>query len=123
MLFMGRHSAKTATPFVKMAATTVAFGAAAVAFAPAASAAPDSDWDRLADCESGGNWSINTGNGYHGGLQFSASTWQAHGGGEFAPTADQATRVEQIVVAEHTIDSQDCGEWPTCSSMLGLNSP
>lgn len=122
MLFMGRHSAKTATPFVKMAATTVAFGAAAVAFAPAASAAPDSDWDRLANCESGGNWAINTGNGYHGGLQFSPSTWRAYGGGEFAPFAYQATREQQIAVAERTLAGQGWGAWPACSSKLGLNS-
>lgn len=119
---MGRHSAKTATPFVKMAATTVAFGAAAVAFAPAASAAPDSDWDRLANCESGGNWAINTGNGYHGGLQFSPSTWRAYGGGEFAPFAYQATREQQIAVAERTLAGQGWGAWPACSSKLGLNS-
>src|SRR5699024_8311889 len=107
----------------KFAATTIAFGAAAALMAPTASAAPDSDWDRLAECESGGNWSINTGNGYHGGLQFSASTWQAHGGGEFAPTADPAPREEQIVVAERTLASQGWGAWPACSSQLGLNSP
>lgn len=120
---MGSHSAKTNSVGTKFAATTIAFGAAAALMAPTASAAPDSDWDRLAECESGGNWSINTGNGYHGGLQFSASTWQAHGGGEFAPTADQATREEQIVVAERTLASQGWGAWPACSSQLGLNSP
>lgn len=120
---MGSHSAKTNSVGTKFAATTIAFGAAAALMAPSASAAPDSDWDRLAECESGGNWSINTGNGYHGGLQFSASTWQAHGGGEFAPTADQATREEQIVVAERTLASQGWGAWPACSAQLGLNSP
>ncbi|HLR48471.1 MAG TPA: resuscitation-promoting factor Rpf1 domain-containing protein [Corynebacterium sp.] len=120
---MGSHSAKTNSVGTKFAATTIAFGAAAALMAPTASAAPDSDWDRLAECESGGNWSINTGNGYHGGLQFSASTWQAHGGGEFAPTADQATREEQIVVAERTLASQGWGAWPACSAQLGLNSP
>src|SRR5699024_3760122 len=120
---MGSHSAKTNSVGTKFAATTIAFGAAAALMAPTASAAPDSDWDRLAECESGGNWSINTGNGYHGGLQFSASTWQAHGGGEFAPTADQATREEQIVVAERTLASQGWGAWPACSAQLGLTSP
>ncbi|MFH0412289.1 resuscitation-promoting factor Rpf1 domain-containing protein [Corynebacterium sp. L4756] len=119
---MGRHSAKTNSVGAKFAASTVAFGAAAALMAPTAAAAPDSDWDRLAQCESGGNWSINTGNGYHGGLQFSASTWQAHGGGEFAPTADQASREEQIVIAERTLASQGWGAWPACSASLGLNS-
>lgn len=119
---MGRHSAKTGSPLVKMAATTVAFGAAAVAFAPAASAAPDSDWDRLAQCEAGGNWSINTGNGYHGGLQFSPSTWAAYGGQEFATYAYQASREQQIAVAERTLAGQGWGAWPACSASLGLNS-
>ncbi|MGO1777298.1 resuscitation-promoting factor Rpf1 domain-containing protein [Corynebacterium casei] len=119
---MGRHSAKTNSVGTKFAATTVAFGAAAALMAPTAAAAPDSDWDRLAQCESGGNWSINTGNGYHGGLQFSASTWQAFGGGEFAATAHQASREQQIVVAERTLAQQGWGAWPACSAGMGLNS-
>lgn len=119
---MGRHSAKTNSVGTKFAATTVAFGAAAALMAPTAAAAPDSDWDRLAQCESGGNWSINTGNGYHGGLQFNASTWQAYGGGEFAATADQASREQQIVIAERTLAQQGWGAWPACSASLGLNS-
>ena len=80
------------------------------------------NWDAIAACESGGNWSINTGNGYYGGLQFSASTWRAYGGGEFAPNAHQATREQQIVVAERTLASQGWGAWPACSRKLGLNS-
>lgn len=119
---MGRHSAKKNTTAAKFAATTLAVGTAAAIFAPTASAAPDSDWDRLAQCESGGNWAINTGNGYHGGLQFSASTWRAYGGGEFAPTANLATREQQIAVAERTLAAQGWGAWPACSASLGLNS-
>ncbi|MDY3127239.1 MAG: resuscitation-promoting factor Rpf1 domain-containing protein [Corynebacterium sp.] len=119
---MGRHSAKTTSIGTKFAATTVAFGAAASLMTPNASAAPDSDWDRLAQCEAGGNWSINTGNGYHGGLQFSAGTWRAYGGSEFAPTANLATREQQIVIAERTLASQGWGAWPACSARLGLNS-
>lgn len=99
----------------------LAAGAVALA-APTAVAAPDSDWDRLAQCESGGNWQINTGNGYHGGLQFHPQTWQGNGGGEFAPTANQASREQQIVVAERVLASQGWGAWPACSSALGLNS-
>src|SRR3546814_3065870 len=79
----------------KVAVTGAIFGTAAAALAGNASAAPDSDWDRLAQCEAGGNWGINTGNGYQGGLQFSPSTWNAHGGGGYAASANQATR-EQI---------------------------
>lgn len=118
---MGMHSKKR-KPF-KLATSALAAGAAAsMIAAPAASAAPDSDWDALAGCESGGNWSINTGNGYYGGVQFDANTWQAYGGGEFAPTADQATREQQIYVAEKVLDAQGWGAWPACSSSLGLSS-
>ena len=76
----------------------------------------------MAQCEAGGNWHINTGNGYHGGLQFNPQTWQANGGGEFAATADQASREQQIVVAERVLASQGWGAWPACSASLGLNS-
>lgn len=119
---MGRHSAKNKSIATKFAASTVAVSAAAAIMTPNAAAAPDSDWDRLAQCESGGNWAINTGNGYHGGLQFNAQTWQAYGGGEFAPTANLATREQQIVVAERTLAQQGWGAWPACSASLGLNS-
>lgn len=119
---MARHARKTSSTMTKIAASTVALGAATAALAPHAAAAPDSDWDRLAQCESGGNWAINTGNGYYGGLQFSASTWNAYGGQEFAPTADKASREQQIVVAERVLASQGWGAWPACSAQLGLNS-
>ncbi|HLS76225.1 MAG TPA: resuscitation-promoting factor Rpf1 domain-containing protein [Nocardia sp.] len=120
----GRHRKPTSTgrTVAKVAVTGAIFGTASAALAGNASAAPDSDWDRLAQCEAGGNWGINTGNGYHGGLQFSPSTWTAHGGGEFAPTANQATREEQIVVAEKVLASQGWGAWPSCSAKLGLSS-
>ena len=74
-------------------------------------------WDRLAQCESGGNWGINTGNGYSGGLQFSAGTWRANGG---SGSAHNASRAEQIRVAERVRASQGWGAWPACSSRLGL---
>ena len=89
---------------------------------PAAHAAPDSDWDRLAQCEASGNWHINTGNGYHGGLQFSPSTWRAYGGEQYAPYAYLASREQQIAVAERVLAGQGWGAWPSCSSRLGLNS-
>src|SRR5690625_2647374 len=119
---MGSHSAKTNSVGTKFAATTIAFGAAAALMAPTAAAAPDSDWDRLAQCESGGDWHINTGNGYYGGLQFAAGTWNGFGGGEFAPTADKASRIEQIYVAEKVLAQQGWGAWPACSASLGLTS-
>lgn len=110
------------TFLTKIAVGAASLGTASALVAPAASAAPDSDWDRLAQCESGGNWGINTGNGYHGGLQFSPGTWNAHGGHEFAPRADLASREQQIAVAERVLASQGWGAWPACSAQLGLNS-
>jgi LysM repeat protein len=79
--------------------------------------ASGSVWDRLAQCESGGNWSINTGNGYSGGLQFSPGTWRANGG---TGSAHTASRAEQIRVAERVRASQGWGAWPACSARLGL---
>ena len=79
-------------------------------------------WDSLSRCESGGNWNANTGNGYVGGLQFLPQTWIAHGGGEFAPSANLATRNEQIAVADRVLASQGWGAWPACSAMLGLGA-
>jgi hypothetical protein len=76
------------------------------------------DWDAVAMCESGGNWSINTGNGYYGGLQFSSQTWLGFGGGEFAPRADLATKAQQITVAERVLAVQGRGAWPTCGRNL-----
>ncbi len=119
---MGRHSKKTTSLGKKALAGSAAAAALAGVVAPQATAAPDSDWDKLAQCESGGNWSINTGNGYYGGLQFSYGTWLAYGGGEFAPTANLATREQQIIVAERTLAAQGWGAWPACSARYGLNS-
>jgi LysM repeat protein len=76
-------------------------------------------WDRLAMCESGGNWSSTVGT-YDGGLQFLPSTWRAYGGGQYAPTAAQASKTEQIAVAERVLAGQGWGAWPACSSKLGL---
>lgn len=120
---MGQHSARTRlTATKRLAVAGIAAAGIGAAAAPAVFAAPDSDWDRLAQCEAGGNWNINTGNGYHGGLQFSPSTWNANGGQEFAPYAYQASREEQIVVGERVLASQGWGAWPSCTSQLGLNS-
>lgn len=117
----GRHRAPTNTKKnIQRAATT---GAGALLFAaPAQSAfaAPDSAWDAVAECESSGNWAINTGNGYYGGLQFAQSTWELFGGTEFAPRADLATREQQIVVAERTLEGQGWGAWPVCSQRAGV---
>lgn len=110
------------------AAARIARGTKAAPAAPAAPAASSSApavaggsvWDTLAQCESGGDWSINTGNGYQGGLQFSPSTWAAYGGTQFAPTANLATREQQIAIAEKTQASQGWGAWPACTAKMGL---
>ena len=73
-------------------------------------------WDEIAECESGGNWATNTGNGYYGGLQFAESTWRAHGG---QGMPHRASRSQQIEVAERVLQSQGWGAWPVCSRKLG----
>ena len=87
-------------------------GLSALLMAGTASAAPSSTWDRVAQCESGGRWNTNTGNGYSGGLQFSPSTWRAHGG---KGNPANASREQQIAVAERVLASQGWGAWPECS--------
>ncbi|MDH6120331.1 cell wall-associated NlpC family hydrolase [Kitasatospora sp. GAS204A] len=90
--------------------------------ATTANAAPVSTWDKVAQCESSGDWSINTGNGYYGGLQFSASTWAAYGGTQYAAQANQATKDQQIAVAEKVLADQGPGAWPVCSIQAGLTA-
>ncbi len=92
--------------------------AGAVVATPLAVAAPASaaDWDELAQCESSGNWHINTGNGFYGGLQFTASTWSAFGGDQYASNAHLATRAQQIEIAKKVLEAQGPGAWPACTS-------
>jgi len=87
--------------------------------ASAPTVASGSVWDRVAACESGGNWHINTGNGFYGGLQFTASTWLAYGGGAYAPRADLATRDQQIAIAQKVLAGQGWNAWPVCSYKAG----
>lgn len=87
----------------------------------AAPAAGYGVWDELAQCESGGNWAIDTGNGFSGGLQFTDSTWAAYGGTEYAPRASQASREQQIAVAERVQAGQGWGAWPACTAKMGLS--
>lgn len=105
----------------KVVVGTVMAGIAGLGLTGVASADTNHNWDAVAACESGGNWAINTGNGYHGGLQFSPSTWSGYGGGEFAPYAYQATSEQQITVAERTLAGQGIGAWPTCGP--NINNP
>jgi LysM repeat protein len=98
-------------------AGAVAVGAP-FALAGTANAASDVDWDKLAQCESGGKWNTNTGNGFSGGLQFTPSTWRAYGG---KGSPHGASRAEQIAVAERVLAAQGPGAWPTCSKKTGLS--
>ncbi|MEU6947367.1 transglycosylase family protein [Streptomyces sp. NPDC046316] len=123
MLFSakGKHRrASKATRAVALAGVAGVAVAAPLMTAGSASAATASEWDTVAQCESGGNWSINTGNGYYGGLQFSASTWAAYGGTAYAATADQASKSQQITIAEKVLAGQGKGAWPSCG--VGLSS-
>jgi hypothetical protein len=98
-------------------ALAVGTAVGAVALAAPASAATH-DWTGVAQCESGGNWHINTGNGYYGGLQFAQATWAAYGGLAYAPRADLATPAQQIAVAEKVLVGQGIGAWPVCGKYL-----
>lgn len=77
-------------------------------------------WDKVAKCESSGNWSINTGNGFYGGLQFTKQTWKGFGGGKYASTANKASKAEQIAIARRVLAVQGPGAWPVCSRKAGL---
>jgi LysM repeat protein len=87
--------------------------------AQAASAESGTNWDAVAQCESGGNWGINTGNGFSGGLQFTPGTWSAYGGKQYAGSASQASREQQIAVAEKVKQGQGIGAWPVCGKRSG----
>ncbi|MFM9444520.1 transglycosylase family protein [Streptomyces acidiscabies] len=122
MLFSGKGKHRRpskATRVVALAGVTGVAVAAPLMAASGASAATASEWDAVAQCESGGNWSINTGNGYYGGVQFSASTWAAYGGTAYASTANLATKSQQIEIAEKVLASQGKGAWPSCG--VGLS--
>lgn len=121
----GRHRKPTtsAKKVAKIAFTGAVIGGSGLALAGQAGAATDGEWDAVASCESGGNWAINTGNGYQGGLQFAGGTWSGHGGGEFAPAAHLASKEEQIAVAERVLATQGKGAWPVCGRGLSGSTP
>ncbi|MBQ0826038.1 transglycosylase family protein [Streptomyces tagetis] len=109
---------------INRASLTVTAGGAGMALpfigGGTALAADVGTWDKVAACEASGDWDINTGNGYFGGLQFTRSTWAAFGGTAYAPRADLATKDQQIAVAEKVLDGQGPGAWPVCSARAGL---
>ncbi len=121
----GRHRKPTQSTksVAKIAFTGAVIGGSGLALAGQAGAATDGEWDTVARCESGGNWAINTGNGYQGGLQFSPGTWSGHGGGEYAPSAHMASKEEQIAVAERVLATQGKGAWPVCGRGLSGSTP
>jgi|SoiMethySBSTD1v2_1073268.scaffolds.fasta_scaffold69227_4 resuscitation-promoting factor RpfA len=122
----GRHRAPTTGSKLRRRAATVAATAGVAAVAPLLASAPahaDSvNWDAIAQCESGNNWSISTGNGFYGGLQFTQGTWNAYGGGKYASTANQASRSQQIAVAEKVLQGQGIGAWPVCGKRAGSSA-
>jgi resuscitation-promoting factor RpfA len=112
-----RNRTSKARSLLRLAVVGAVAAGAPLALAGTASAAPQSAWDKLAQCESGGNWSTNTGNGYYGGIQFNTQTWRAMGGSGMPHTASKA---EQIAVAERTLAAQGWNAWPACSRKMGL---
>jgi murein DD-endopeptidase MepM/ murein hydrolase activator NlpD len=123
MAATGRHR-RYQPSRVNRVSLTVTAGGAGMALpliaAGAGHAASVDVWEKVAACESTGHWQVNTGNGYYGGLQFTQSTWEAYGGGSFAPRADLATKDQQIAVAEKVLKGQGPQAWPTCSVKGGL---
>src|SRR3954469_630266 len=119
--YRGRHCAPSQTTQIvaRSTAAGTALALPIVGFTSVANAATEDQWDRVANCESGGNWHINTGNGYYGGLQFSSSTWRGYGGGNYASRADLASKDAQIAVANRVLAAQGWGAWPVCSRYAG----
>jgi nucleoid-associated protein YgaU len=103
-------------------AATAGVAAVAPLLASAPAHADSVNWDAIAQCESGNNWSISTGNGFYGGLQFTQGTWNAYGGGKYASTANQASRSQQIAVAEKVLQGQGIGAWPVCGKRAGSSA-
>ena len=125
MFYSPKHSqVETTSPRRRIAGVAVAGASVALggmATAQSASASTTSSvWDQVAACESGGNRSINTGNGFYGGLQFTNQTWNGFGGGKYASNANQATKAQQIEIAQKVLQVQGPGAWPVCSQKAGL---
>ncbi|WP_406394631.1 transglycosylase family protein [Streptomyces sp. NBC_00887] len=117
----GRHRRPRQAPAIVVAAgVTGSAIAIPLLGATGAHAADASTWDRVAECESGGMWSADLGNGYYGGLQLSQDTWSEYGGTAFAPRADLASRSQQISVAEKVLDDQGVTAWASCAVISGL---
>jgi LysM repeat protein len=122
MQYLSKHAAAKRVSMKQRIAGVGIAGAATVVggVTAAGSAKAATVWDAVAQCESGGNWHINTGNGYYGGLQFSSSTWVGFGGRAYASRADLASKAEQITIAQKVLAVQGPGAWPVCSKRAGL---
>jgi resuscitation-promoting factor RpfA len=118
---MGMHRKRKQHKIVAAVGTTGVAGVAVMTAATPSHAASTSTWDKVAACESTNDWHINTGNGYFGGLQFTSSTWAAYGGRAFAHQANQATKSQQITIAERVLKAQGPGAWPVCGPKAGLS--
>ncbi|MDX6315229.1 MAG: hypothetical protein QOF44_4693, partial [Streptomyces sp.] len=119
----GKHRRVRTSRFTRIGVTAGTAGAAIalpMVGATGAHAASVSTWDKVASCESTNNWSINTGNGFYGGLQFTQSTWAAFGGTQYAARADLATKAQQIAIAEKVLAVQGPQAWPVCGPKAGL---
>jgi len=117
--WLARAAQAATAPAAAPAATTASTAPTASAPAsvsPSALPAGSANWQAIAACESGGNWSANTGNGFYGGLQFSQGTWDAYGGGQYASSANLASPSQQIAVAERVLGGQGIGAWPVCGA-------
>ncbi|MFE9664129.1 transglycosylase family protein [Streptomyces sp. NPDC005955] len=123
MAVRGRHR-RVQPKRINRTSLTLTVGGAGFALpligADLAHAADASTWNKVAACESSGDWNTNTGNGYFGGLQFTQSTWEEYGGRAYAPRADLATKDQQIAIAERVLKGQGPGAWPNCSVRAGL---
>ncbi|MEU3659479.1 transglycosylase family protein [Streptomyces sp. NPDC032940] len=119
----GRHRRPRQAPALVVAAgVTGSAIAIPLLGATGAHAADGTNWDRVAECETGGAWSQNSGNGYYGGLQLSQDMWERYGGLSYASSADQASRSQQIAVAEKVLAAQGIAAWPTCGLLAGLGN-
>ncbi|MEV5532338.1 transglycosylase family protein [Streptomyces prunicolor] len=119
----GRHRRPRQAPAILVAAgVTGSAIAIPLLGAAAANAADGTTWDKVANCESGGSWSENSGNGQYGGLQLSEDEWDKYGGLDYAPTADLASRSQQIAVAEKILDDKGTSPWLTCALVSGLTT-
>jgi len=117
-----KHRAPTKRHALALVTATGLAAVAGVATAGSSQAASGATWDAVAQCESGGDWSINTGNGFYGGLQFHQATWEGFGGTQYAARADLATRDQQIAIAEKVLAVQGPGAWPVCGQYLTTES-